>query len=149
MCCIRFLRQCTNLAQHDNFWSDRMKNQCLFKNIFGIFEYNGLERYNMLNCTILSVFALVEDKKLEQLISYLGEEKILQKYSKLISYTSLFDDLMELYEKTKQGIPIQSGMDDGGSTATLSNCSSLSPRMSEEEEQDIHYLKYRINIRKK
>merc|ERR1712228_195015 len=38
-------------------------------------------------------------------------------------------ELCDLYDKIKADIPIQSVMDDG-STATLSNCGSLSPRMS-------------------
>jgi len=59
-----------------------------------------------------------------------GEQKILEKYSKLISYTTKFDGLLELYGKCKNGINIQSQIDDGGSTATLSNNSSLSPRIS-------------------
>jgi len=94
----------------------------------------------MMNSTILSIFASIEDKKIEELIVYLGEEKILEKYSKLIVYTTKFDDLLELYGKCKNGVNIQSQIDDGGSTATLSNSSSLSPRISPNGSSSNHIM---------
>ncbi len=112
MCCIQFLRSCIHLSQHDTFWSDCIKNYDLFKNILGLFDVNALDRYNMINSSVLSIFASIEDKKLEGIIKYLGDEKILEIYSKLISYTCKFDDLLELYEKTKHGIPLQRQLDE-------------------------------------
>ncbi len=129
MSCIQFLRSCIHLSRHDSFWSDRFKDYGLFKNILGLFDANGVNRNNMINSTILSIFASIEDKKLEEIIKYLGDEKILDKYSKCIKYTSKFDDLLELYEKAKHGIPLARQLDEN-STTTLSNCDSLSPRIS-------------------
>eukprot|EP01084_Bolivina_argentea_P165615 287688_1 len=131
MSCIRFLRQCLHLAQHDPFWSTRIQKHALFTNVMQIFESNGLDTYNMMNSTILSLFATIEDKKIEELIVYLGDQNILQKYNKLIHYTTAFADLTDLYEKAKHGLPIQSQID-----SSLSNCSSLSPRISP---QQMHY----------
>jgi len=131
MCCIRFLRECMYLGQHDQFWCDRFKSRGLFRNILALFDANGLDTDNMLNSVILSVFSNVEDKKISELIVYLGDERILERYSKLIGYTTKFGDLLKLYEIAKEGDPIDVRVPmDEGSTTTVSNCSSLSPRMS-------------------
>ena len=129
LCCIRYLRECMHLAQHDKFWSNRIKDNGLFRNILDLFNYNGLNRYNMINSTILSIFASIEEKKIEEIIIYLGDEKILNRYAQQINYTTKFEDLIELYEKAKSGVSISQTLDEQ-STATLSNCDSLSPRMS-------------------
>merc|ERR1712129_308718 len=84
-----------------------------------------------------------------KLICYLGDEGILQKYAKSIRYTTKLEELCDLYDKIKADIPIHAGTADDTSTATLSNCSSLSPRMSpsglsseenKQSKEEIHYF---------
>merc|ERR1712129_667301 len=79
LCCIRFLKHCMTLSLHDTFWSDRIAKYGLFKNILSLFDFNGIERDNMMNSLVLSIFAQIEDKKMEKLICFLGDEQILQK----------------------------------------------------------------------
>ena len=82
----------------------------------------------MLNSAVLSIFKSIEERKIEEIIVYLGDEQILQKYAKQINYTTQFEQLIDLYEKSKNGISISQQLDES-STAALSN-SSLSPRIS-------------------
>ncbi|ETO25919.1 hypothetical protein RFI_11220, partial [Reticulomyxa filosa] len=73
---IRFLRDCLSKDLKDNFWNKRFIEEELFDNIFRIFEQNGLQTNNLLNCTVLSLFEKINELNLTSVIQYLGQLRI-------------------------------------------------------------------------